>query len=504
MHSPIIGLEIHTELNTRSKMFCSCTNNPDEEKSNVNVCPICLGHPGTLPVINKEAVRSVIKLGLTVGGNISRRSHFDRKSYFYPDLPKGYQISQYKSPLVEGGMLCDVRIRRIHLEEDTARLLHVARSNEERIKTNEKQIFNGNSVLFEKNSDEDFSLVDFNRAGIPLMELVTEPDIKSGREAVNFAKSLQRIMRALNISDADMEKGQMRIEANISIRPNDERINENLGTKVEIKNLNSFRAMEEAILYEISRQIKILESGGRVSQETRGWDDKKKVTISQRSKESEHDYRYFPEPDLPQLSFTDDEISAIRDSIPELPDEKKKRFEKELGIRGDQIEIFLDDVSLANYFEESVSELGEKTREPNVQLLFNYLTSDIKGLLKTKGIGIGELKISPEHFAHLIALIQAGILSSRLAKDLLLEMHKTGEDPETLMGKEGVLFVGDEEKLRPVVDEIIDANPKAVLAYRSGKENALQFLIGQAMSKTKGQADPEKLRKLFIEKISGS
>lgn len=496
MYVPVIGLEIHTELNTKSKMFCSCPNSLDEERPNVNVCPICLGHPGTLPVINKEAVHSVIKLGLAVGGNISRRSHFDRKSYFYPDLPKGYQISQYESPLVEGGMLCGIRVRRIHLEEDTGRLLHLT--------VNNKQLIDGQW----SNVNGQMSLVDFNRAGIPLMELVTEPDIKSGREAVNFAKSLQRIMRALDISDADMEKGHMRVEINISLGKGvgsysgGDKLS--FGTKVEIKNINSFRTVQESIDYEIERQEKLIERGEAVIQETRGWDDKKKVTISQRYKESEHDYRYFPEPDLPQLSFTDEEISAIRDLIPELPDEKKERFEKEFGIKNEQMEIFLDDISLANYFEEAVSELGEKVKNPNVQLLFNYLISDVKGLLKIKGVKINELKIPPEHFAHLIALIQSGILSSRLAKDLLLEMNRTGEDSETLMGKGGILFVGDEEKLRPVVDEIIGANPKAVADYRKGKENALQFLVGQAMSKTKGQADPEKLRELFIKKIGNN
>lgn len=286
MYKPVIGLEIHTELKTETKMFCGCFNNPEERNPNVNVCPICLAHPGTLPVINKKAVEFVLKLGMAIGARIPEHSKFDRKNYFYPDLPKGYQISQYDQPLVIGGELNGVKITRVHLEEDTGRLLHA--------------------------EDGKSSLVDFNRAGVPLMELVTEPDIKTGEEAMKFAKELQLIMRYLGISDADMEKGQMRVEANISLAKDGERF----GTKVEIKNLNSFRAVGESIDFEIKRQAEVLDKGEKVHQETRGWNEFKGITVSQRSKEEAHDYRYFPEPDLPPLDLKKMDLEKLKLEIP--------------------------------------------------------------------------------------------------------------------------------------------------------------------------------------------
>jgi len=320
LYQPTIGLEIHTELKTNSKMFCSCKNDSQETEPNVNICPICLGHPGTLPVINKEAVNKVIKTGLALNCKIASVSRFERKNYFYPDLPKGYQISQYALPLCQNGFLQvgnrKIRIERIHLEEDTARLVH----------------------------EKDGSLLDFNRAGVPLMELVTEPDIVSAKEAYNFAKEFQLILRYLGVSDADMEKGQMRVEANISLLPqigNSRQEARKLGTKVEIKNLNSFRVVKKAIEYEIKRQAKVLEAGEQVIQETRGWDKKKQITVSQRSKEEAHDYRYFPEPDLPLLQFDELFIQNIRASIPELPQQKRERFKTEYDLREKEIEVFV-------------------------------------------------------------------------------------------------------------------------------------------------------------------
>ncbi|MDP3954438.1 MAG: Asp-tRNA(Asn)/Glu-tRNA(Gln) amidotransferase subunit GatB, partial [bacterium] len=313
-YTTTIGLEIHVELKTKSKMFCSCLNNSDEKQPNVNVCPVCMGHPGTLPVINQEALKMVIKTGLSLNSLVPEHSKFDRKNYFYPDLPKGYQISQYDEPLCLGGFLNildkKIRITRVHLEEDTGKLLHPA--------------------------GVDYSLVDFNRAGIPLMELVTEPDITSAKEARLFAEELRLILRYLNVSDADMEKGQMRVEANISLRKS-----KKLGTKVEIKNLNSFRSVEYGINYEVERQRKILESGKKIIQETRGWDDAKEVTVSQRVKEEAHDYRYFPEPDLPPLSFSPQDIQKIKDEIPELPQQKRERFKKQFKLEDKDIEIFV-------------------------------------------------------------------------------------------------------------------------------------------------------------------
>jgi len=525
MHRPIIGLEIHIELKTKTKMFCSCLNDPFEKHPNINICPVCLAHPGTLPTINQKAVESVLKLGLALNCQISEVSKFDRKNYFYPDLPKGYQISQYDKPLCFGGYLeinsgtfdnqktKKIRIRRIHLEEDTGRLLHMTDDNNDDKKQLSK-VKSQRSIV---------SLVDFNRAGVPLMELVTEPDIENGEEAVAFAKELQLILRYLGISDADMEKGQMRVEVNISLTNNQQpttnnqqpTTNNQLGTKVEIKNLNSFRAVGEAINYEIKRQREILEKGEVVKQETRGWDDIKKQTVSQRIKEEAHDYRYFPEPDLPLLDLTKFDLEELKISIPELPVQKRKRFINEYNLSPSQIEILIDDRDLAQYFEESVSELdtdlrelnmelrgqGDGSREKVIQLLYNYLTSDIKGLINEQKISIKELNITPENLADLIILILKDEISSRLAKDILKEMFLTGLDPKQIIQQKGLVKISDENLIEQVIEEMIKENPKAVEDYKKGKENALQFLIGQAMAKLKGRADPQKLKEVFKNKL---
>jgi len=484
-YSPTIGLEIHIELKTKTKMFCGCLNDADEKHPNINVCPICLAHPGVLPVINKKAVESVLKLGLALNSKIPEISKFDRKNYFYPDLPKGYQISQYDKPLVVGGKLNGVKITRIHLEEDTGRLTHSHR---------------------QKSS---YSLVDFNRAGIPLMELVTEPDIKSGEEAVKFAKELQLILRYLEISDADMEKGQMRVEVNISISDKRQGTSDKeLGTKVEIKNLNSFRAVEESIDYEIKRQPEILDKGEEIKQETRGWDDIKKRTVSQRLKEESHDYRYFPEPDLPILSLKPSgsgvvpfNLDELKGTIPELPAQKRARFIKEYGLLANQTEILIEDRGLAQYFEESASELRTKLPIPDYQLLFNYFSSDTRGLMNEQKITVRELNITPENFADLIVLLSKGEISSRSAKDILKEMFLTGLDPRQIIRDNGLTKLSDNAIIEQIVGETIKENPKAVEDYKKGKENALQFLIGQAMAKSKGRGNPEIFRKLFKDKF---
>jgi len=477
-YSPTIGLEIHIELKTKTKMFCGCLNDADEKHPNINVCPICLAHPGVLPVINKKAVESVLKLGLALNSKIPEISKFDRKNYFYPDLPKGYQISQYDKPLVVGGKLNGVKITRIHLEEDTGRLTHSHR---------------------QKSS---YSLVDFNRAGIPLMELVTEPDIKSGEEAVKFAKELQLILRYLEISDADMEKGQMRVEVNISISDKRQGTSDKeLGTKVEIKNLNSFRAVEESIDYEIKRQPEILDKGEEIKQETRGWDDIKKRTVSQRLKEESHDYRYFPEPDLPPLDLTKFNLEELKVSIPELPAQKRARFIKEYGLLANQTEILIEDRGLAQYFEESASELRTKLPIPDYQLLFNYFSSDTRGLMNEQKITVRELNITPENFADLIVLLSKGEISSRSAKDILKEMFLTGLDPRQIIRDNGLTKLSDNAIIEQIVGETIKENPKAVEDYKKGKENALQFLTGQAMAKSKGRGNPEIFRKLFKDKF---
>lgn len=477
MYIPTIGLEIHMIAKTRTKMFCACPNSFDENNPNANTCPICLGHPGALPVANEEAIHSIVKLGLALGSKIAKYSHFDRKSYFYPDLPKGYQISQYDNPFVEGGSLKGVRITRVHLEEDAGRSLHELPGG---VKTK-----------------EDATYIDYNRGGSPLFELVTEPDIKTSDQAVVFAKELQLILRYLGLSDADMEKGHMRVEANVSISNKDGV----LGTKVEVKNINSFKAVHDAIEFELKRQEEVLESGGKIVQETRGWNDVKHVTESQRLKESSHDYRYFPEPDLPEIDLSDWDLDAMRKELPELPENKRQRLVASFGLTSEQAELLAEDRALAEFFEESASELADKTKLANYQLLLNYLTSDMRGLMNTKGIALNETKISPERFAHLVALVADEKLSSRLAKDILLKMSETGEDPESLMEASGVRVIGNEDELSAIADDIIAKNPKAVEDVKKGKGNALQFLVGQGMAKTKGQASPDKLREIFAKKL---
>ncbi|MDP3052012.1 MAG: Asp-tRNA(Asn)/Glu-tRNA(Gln) amidotransferase subunit GatB, partial [bacterium] len=456
--TPTIGLEIHVEMETKTKMFCGCLNDSDERHPNINVCPICMGHPGTLPVINKEAVKNVLKTGMALGGKLADFSRFDRKNYFYPDLPKGYQISQYKHPLVEGGELNDTKIRRIHLEEDTGRLLH--------------------------HGDE--SLVDFNRAGVPLMELVTEPDITSGRDAKAFSEELQLVLRYLGVSSADMEKGEMRCEVNISL---------NMGTKVEIKNLNSFRAVEKAIEYEIERQKEVLEQGEKVEQETRGWDENKQKTFSQRKKEEAHDYRYFPEPDLPSLDLTNAEFQqelGFPLVLPELPWQKRKRFEKEYGLKDDSINVLIRDKQLSDFFEETISELkAEAGVSSSPELVFNYLSSDLVGLMNDKYLVWDDLKVSPHAFGELMALVFENKISSRSAKDILKIMAETGKDAKVIVQEEKLEQTSDKGFIEEAVKKIIETNPKAVSDYKNGKEESLQFLIGQVIRETRGKANPD-------------
>jgi aspartyl-tRNA(Asn)/glutamyl-tRNA(Gln) amidotransferase subunit B len=486
-YKPTIGLEIHSELNTKSKMFCSCKNDPDEKKPNFNICPVCTAQPGALPVANEEAIKKVIKTGLALNCKIAEQSKFDRKNYFYPDLPKGYQISQYDQPLCGKGYLeiqgKKIGITRIHLEEDTGSLMHPVGA--------------------------DYSLVNLNRAGVPLMELVTEPDINSGKEARLFAEELQKILRYLGVSFADMEKGQMRVEVNISLSKN-----EKLGTKVEIKNLNSFRVVEKAVDYEIKRQAEVLKAGEKIIQETRGWNDKKEITFSQREKEEAHDYRYFPEPDLPPMFFDEKYISEIKSTIPELPEQKRKRFIKEFGLDDSAVEVFVNNKDLSEYYEKVVSEfegwieseinnevIPEEKEKKLFKLVANYLISDIKGLLKEKEFVQKKFKITPENFAEFIKMIFMNEISSKTAKMVLSDMFETGADPSNIVDENNWRQMSDNSELEKIIKQVIEKNPKAVKDYNSGNQNVLQFLAGKVMAETRGTADPAKVHELLIKII---
>lgn len=476
---PTIGLEIHAELKTHTKMFCGSLNDPDEKHPNVNVCPICMGHPGTLPAPNKEAIWKTIQLGLALNAKISDFAQFDRKNYFYPDLPKGYQISQYPHPMATAGFLHlnsgkQVRIRRVHLEEDTGKLFH----------------------------DGKATLVDFNRAGVPLLELVTEPDLDSADEVREFGEELQRILRYLDASSADMEKGQLRVEVNISLKQ--EGGSED-GVKVEIKNINSFRFAADAVNYEIERQTALLEKGEKIIQETRGWDERKNASVAQRQKEESQDYRYFPEPDIPPLRISAELVDEIRSALPELPGEKLRRFVDEFGIDAKLVLVLVQDKSVAGFFEAAVSELkewltsrGSEFSQKPLQLAANYLTTDFAKLLSDAGTPINESVVTPENFAELITYIYEGKISSRSAKEVLKEMFASGADPSIVIDERKLWQVSEGDEISSAVDKVIAANAKAADDYRAGKTAILQFLVGQVMKEVKG-ANPETVKKLLEE-----
>ena len=501
-YRPTIGLEIHVELNTKSKMFCSCLNNPDEKKPNSNICPICSGHPGTLPVINQEAVKKVIKTGLALNCQIPEYSKFDRKNYFYPDLPKGYQISQLYNPLCIKGFLevegTKIRIREIHLEEDTGKLSHIEKASGFLEKGEDvEEILK--EERWKKDLKESYSLVDLNRAGIPLMELATEPDMHSAKEAREFAEEIHLIMHYLGVSDADMEKGQMRVEVNISLSKEEEK----LGTKVEIKNLNSFRSVERAADYEIKRQKELLEKGEKIIQETRGWNDIKGITFSQREKEEANDYRYFPEPDLPPLHFLEKEVREIQAEIPELPQQKRARFKREYELGDEAIKILVYNKDFGEYFEKVISELNPRLPHEEIFKLIkstaDYLITDLLGLLKKKNILISEklFLITPQNFSDFVTLRVKGIISTTIAHAVLSEMFETGADPSHIIKEKGLEQVSDEKELEKRVEEVIKSNPKVIEDYKKGKENAFQYLIGQIMAKTKGRANPNLINKIL-------
>lgn len=466
MYTPTIGLEVHAELKTLSKMFCGCANKPHASLPNENICPVCMAHPGSLPVANKEAIKNVLLFGTAVGGSVATYTEFDRKNYFYPDIPKAYQISQYAFPFIEGGELAKVTLTRVHLEEDTARSQH---------------------------DKGDYSLVDFNRAGVPLMELVTEPVIHDAQTAVSFAKELQLLLRTLDISDANMEKGEMRVEANISVSDS-----EHFGTKVEVKNLNSFKSVEAAITFEIKRQIELLEKGESVKQETRGWDEVKLKTFSQRSKETAKDYRYFPDPDLPKINTSEiDDFSKARlaEIMPQLPNEKRLKY-NDIGLTSNQIEIIIQNDYLNLYFDSLV-----KIEADSAILLLsvNYLLTDFLPQLASQSES-GTV-LSPGHFIVLMHLVSERKISSRVAKDILIAIGLADTEPLAYATSHNLISTFTPEALTALVREIIGAHPGVVTEYQGGKIASLQFLLGQAMKQTKGAVDPVTLKNTFITEL---
>ncbi len=465
--TPTIGLEVHAELKTKSKMFCGCTNNPHHGEPNAYTCPVCLAHPGTLPVPNEAAIEKVLIFGEAVGAAKATYTEFDRKNYFYPDIPKAYQISQYAFPFLTGGELAGVALTRVHLEEDTARSQHDQGKG---------------------------SLVDYNRAGVPLMELVTEPVIHDATTAGAFARELQLLLRTLNISDAQMEQGEMRVEANISVSDKEGE----LGTKVEVKNLNSFRSVESAIKYEIERQTSVLQAGGTVSQETRGWDEVKLKTFVQRSKETAKDYRYFPDPDIPKIDtskYKAFNTTLLSEKIPKLPNEKRE-FYKNLGLTSDIVEQLISDIELDRFVSKLL--LLENFTPSLLKLGLNYLLSDGASL---RASGLKLESVTPEAFLELMEMLEASEINSRVAKDLLPEIFGGLMSPKQVAKERNLLQLSSASELLELVQTLIAENPAVAAEFKAGKESSLQFLVGQGMKKTRGTANPSVLSELLIKEL---
>jgi len=479
---PVIGLEVHAQLLTQSKMFCACSADYAGAPPNTHVCPVCLGLPGALPVINQLAVEYTIRTALAFNCEIPEYAKFDRKNYHYPDLMKGYQISQYDLPFSRNGFILidnngairKIRVRRVHLEEDTAKLFHA----------------------------DGASLVDVNRSSVPLMEIVSEPDMHSVEEARLYSLKLRQLLRYLGVSSGDMEKGAMRFEANISLRPRGSQ--ELSATRVEIKNLNSLRAMVRATEFEIARQEKILESGGTVEQETMGWDEAHNTTVSQRSKEEAHDYRYFPEPDLPPLEISRAWVDEIRSGLPELPDERRERLIHAFGLSAYDAGVITAEKEIADYYDRAVipplSSLikGGKT---DPKAIANWVTGELFRLMKDSNTEIGAVKIAPAQIGELVALVQSGAITSTIAKQVFEEMFASGKAPQAIIDEKGLAVIGDEGTLEPIITQVIAQNAEAVENYRAGKETVLKFLVGQVMKASKGQANPNLAAELLLKKI---
>jgi aspartyl-tRNA(Asn)/glutamyl-tRNA(Gln) amidotransferase subunit B len=475
-YEPVIGLEVHAQLETRSKIFCGCSTTFGEEP-NTQTCPVCTGQPGSLPVVNRKAVEFAIKLGLATSCRIAPYSLFARKNYFYPDLPKGYQISMYEYPLAEEGFIeimdqgqkKRIQIIRIHMEEDAGKLKHG-----------------------ETPETESFSYVDFNRTGVPLVEIVSGPDIRSPEETGDYLRKLRGILQYLEICTGDMEKGTFRCDANVSVRPKGRK---EFGTRTELKNMNSFRHVEKALEYEIKRQIAMLEDGGKVIQETRLWDVDQGVTISMRGKEEAHDYRYFPDPDLVPLRIEEKWVEEIRKSLPELPDEKKERFVRQYQIPEYDAEILTSTKPLSGYYEETVKLFSEP------KIVSNWMMGDLLRELKRDEKEIDQCPVTPQHLAKMLSMIQEGTISGKIAKDVFEEMYRTGEHPEKIVRDKGWVQILDQGEIEQAIEKAMEANPKQVDDYRKGKEKIFGFFVGEVMKQTKGKANPKLVNELLKKKL---
>jgi len=477
-YETIIGLEVHVQLDTKSKLFCSCPTHFGSDP-NRNTCPVCLGWPGSLPVLNKQALYFAVKTGLALGCDIAERLKFDRKNYFYPDLPKAYQISQFDMPVNKGGFLMieikkpdgsleekRIGITRAHLEEDAGKLVH------EGVK--------------------DGSLVDYNRGGIPLLEIVSEPDLRSADEAYAYLTSLKAVLEYLEVSDCNMEEGSLRCDANVSIRPWGQ---EKFGTRCEIKNLNSFKAVHKAILYEVERHTKMLESGETIRQQTRLWNDDKAQTLLMRSKEEAHDYRYFPEPDLVPFTLSRESVEEIRKTLPELPVDRAKRLIRDFGLPPYDAFVLVQERKLVSYFEAVLQE------KVGAKLASNWIQSELLALLNLKKLSIEASPVKPADLAGLVRLIENNTINGKIAKDVLPEMFETGKSAEAIVKEKGLVQVTDTKLIEEAVDKVIAAQPKVVGDFRAGKQQAAGFLVGQVMKETKGKANPQLVNEILKKKL---
>ena len=473
----VIGLEIHTELKTNSKIFCGCSTKFGSEQ-NTNVCPVCLGLPGVLPVINEKVVEFAIKAGVALNCEILPFSKFDRKNYYYPDLPKNFQTSQYDLPIAVNGHLDievngetkRINITRIHMEEDAGKLVH-----------------SGATI-----SSSDSALVDYNRTGVPLLEIVSEPDIRSAEEARAYLEKVKAILEYLDVSDCKMEEGSLRCDANISLRPHGQAA---LGTKAEIKNLNSFRSVQRGIEYEVIRQEEILDDGGRVIQETRTWDENKGITASMRSKEQAHDYRYLPEPDLVPIVVDPARVAEIRDNLPELPDARRQRLMNDYGLSEYDAGIITSSKAVADYFDQSVQNNGE------AKVVANWLMGEVSKHLNSEGITILDCPVSPKQLTELLALIEKGTISNKIAKTVFEEMWTSRKDAEVIVKEKGLVQISDSSEIVAIVESVIAANPQSVADFKAGKDKAIGFLVGQIMKQTKGRANPDMVNTLLRERL---